>query len=110
MKLVATTAALVLALSTSFAVAGGDGYGVIAAPMSTSSTASTGAGIGETNPGKTQLAAQLGLNAVEYTTAELTRIQVALENGDFDQANYVIEHTNRKPVDVAPQPVMGRDA
>ena len=110
MKTLITTSVLALALSTSLAAAGGDGYGSIAPSMSQSSSASKGSAVGEVTPGKAQIAAQLGLNPAEYTTAELFRIQNALHNGNREEAKYVINHTNRQPVDVAPQPVMGRDA
>lgn len=115
MKTLITTSVVALALSSSFAAASGfsthdSGLGVIAPPMSTSSAASKGAAVGEVTPGKAQIAKQLGLNPAEYSSAELTRIQNALRNDNVEEANFVISHTNRQPVDVAPQPVMGRDA
>ncbi|KEO52853.1 hypothetical protein [Thioclava pacifica] len=110
MKTIISTAIAALALSTTFAAAGGNGYGSIAPSMAKSYSSSTGSSVGEVTPGKAQLAAQLGLDAAKYTSAELTRIQSALYNNDVDTANFVISHENRKPVDVAPQPVMGRDS
>lgn len=112
MKTLITTSVIALALSTSFAAASSsDALGVIAPSMdATISAPSEGAGLGQTSQGKSQLAAQLGLKATDYTAAELIRIQRALENNNITEANYVINHTNRVPVNVAPQPVLGSQA
>jgi hypothetical protein len=110
MKTIISTAIAALALSTSFAAAGGDGQGSIAPSMSKSYSTSTGSSVGEVTPGKAQLAAQLGLDPAKYTSAELAHIQSALYDNEVETANFVISHQNRKPVEVAPQPVMGRDS
>lgn len=48
-----------------------------------------GPGVGATNPGKSQIAAQLGLNPKAYTSAQLQRIAYAVENGNLDEAAFV---------------------
>ncbi|WP_330629566.1 hypothetical protein [Thioclava sp. FTW29] len=45
--------------------------------------------------GHAQLAAQLGLNGADFTTAELTNIRDAKINGDTQTANYFLKHENR---------------
>ncbi|MER5171251.1 hypothetical protein [Thioclava kandeliae] len=45
--------------------------------------------------GHAQLAAQLGLNGADFTTAELTNIRDAKINGDVQEAKYFLNHENR---------------
>ncbi|OOY31686.1 hypothetical protein [Thioclava sp. F36-6] len=49
-----------------------------------------GPGLGETTPGKTQMAAQLGLNPDEYTVAQLQRIQHDVQRGNYGDANFIV--------------------
>lgn len=49
-----------------------------------------GPGLGETTPGKTQMAEQLGLNPDDYTVAQLQRIQHDVQRGSYDDANYIV--------------------
>ncbi|MPL74130.1 hypothetical protein SDC9_19940 [bioreactor metagenome] len=59
--------------------------------------------------GKAQIAAQVGLNPAEYTTAELIRVQQAQRQGDLQTVSFVVSHQNRNTV-VNPQVAMGRDS
>lgn len=60
-------------------------------------------------PGKAQIAAQVGLDPSQYSTAELAMVQDALRDGDQQAANFVISHQNRNNY-YFPQPEMGRDS
>ena len=62
------------------------------------------------NPGKAQFAAQLGVDASQYTGAELQQILNARRDGDLQAEAFVRSHTNRQTYDIAPQPARGRDA
>ncbi|KFE36636.1 hypothetical protein DW2_00720 [Thioclava atlantica] len=55
---------------------------------------SGGPGIGMTDQGKTQLAAQLGLNPDLYTVAQLQQIQHDLRRGHVEQAKNVVAQGN----------------
>ncbi|RLL64563.1 hypothetical protein [Paenirhodobacter hankyongi] len=59
--------------------------------------------------GKAQIAAQVGLNPAEYTTAELIRVQKAQRQGDLQTVTFVVSHQNRNTI-VNPQVAMGRDS
>lgn len=59
--------------------------------------------------GKAQIAAQVGLNPAEYTTAELIRVQQAQRQGDLQTVNFVVSHQNRNTI-VNPQVAMGHDS
>ena len=59
--------------------------------------------------GKAQIAAQVGLNPAEYTTAELIRVQKAQRQGDLQTVAFVVSHQNRNTI-VNPQVAMGRDS
>lgn len=56
-----------------------------------------GPGIGSSDQGKAQLAAQLGLNPNAYTTAQLQRIQTDAQHGRMDDANFVATHGDPAP-------------
>lgn len=58
--------------------------------------------------GKAQIAAQVGLNPAEYTTAELIRVQQAQRDADLQTVNFVVSHQNRNTI-VNPQVPMGHD-
>ena len=60
-------------------------------------TAAGGPGTGLSDQGKSQLAAQLGLNPADYTTAQLQRMQHDLQRGDLDDANFVVTHGDMAP-------------
>ncbi|WP_349294666.1 hypothetical protein ABEB22_21110 (plasmid) [Thioclava sp. 'Guangxiensis'] len=45
--------------------------------------------------GHDQLAAQLGLDGAQFTTAELTTISAARRDGDAHEVAYFIDHDNR---------------
>jgi len=59
--------------------------------------------------GKAQIAAQVGLNPTEYTTAELIRVQQAQRDSDLQTVNFVVSHQNRNTI-VNPVVQMGRDS
>ncbi|MGD9916718.1 MAG: hypothetical protein AB7U46_01775 [Paenirhodobacter sp.] len=59
--------------------------------------------------GKEQLAAQAGLNANDYTAAELIRVRDAQLRGDLQEVNFVVSHQNRNSI-VNPQVQVGRDS
>ena len=61
------------------------------------------------NAGKLQLAKQVGLNADDYTSAELIRVQEAQRRGDLQEVNFVVSHQNRNSFDF-PQAAVGRDS
>jgi len=61
------------------------------------------------NAGKAQLAAQVGLNPNDYTSAELIRVQDAQRRGDLQAVNFVVSHQNRNSFDF-PQAEVGRDS
>ncbi|WP_156894302.1 hypothetical protein [Rhodobacter xanthinilyticus] len=67
-------------------------------------------GAASVNPGKAQFAAQLGVDASQYTGAELQQILNARRDGDLQAEAFVRSHTNRQTYDIAPQPARGRDA
>lgn len=48
--------------------------------------------------GKAQLAAQAGVNAADYTSAELIRIRAAQRKGDLQAVDFYISHDNRNTV------------
>ncbi|KEO52854.1 hypothetical protein [Thioclava pacifica] len=82
----------------------GASQGVIIAPMGGSVQASGGPGIGWTNQGKTQIAAELqtfpqlsGIKASDYTVAELTNMLHAARRGRMDVALYFANHENLMP-------------
>lgn len=59
--------------------------------------------------GKAQLAAQAGVDAADYSTAELIRIRDAQRKGDLQALDFYVNHENRNTVSF---PVLrsGRDA
>lgn len=59
--------------------------------------------------GREQLAAQAGVNASDYTTAELIRIRDAQRKGDLQAVNFYVNHENRNTVSV-PVVRLGRNA
>lgn len=61
------------------------------------------------NAGKAQLAAQVGLNPSDYTSAELIRVQDAQRRGDLQTVNFFVSHQNRNSV-YFPQAEVGRDS
>jgi len=63
----------------------------------------------DVSAGKAQLAAQVGLNPAEYTTAELIRVQQAQRESDLQTVNFVVSHQNRNTI-VNPVVQMGRDS
>lgn len=82
----------------------GASQGVIIAPMGTVAQSSGGPGIGWTNQGKTQIAAELqtfpqfrGIRASDYTVAELTNMLHAARRGRMDVALYFANHENLMP-------------
>ncbi|SEM57846.1 hypothetical protein SAMN04488103_101532 [Gemmobacter aquatilis] len=52
--------------------------------------------VGQVNPGKAQIAAQLGLDPAEFTSAELSLIAMAREDGDHQAEAFYLSHTNRQ--------------
>lgn len=59
-----------------------------------------GPGVGATNPGKSQIAAQLGLNPRAFTTAQLQRVQNDVRRGHLDDANYVVSQGTPAPAGI----------
>ncbi|KEO52855.1 hypothetical protein [Thioclava pacifica] len=53
-----------------------------------------GPGVGATNQGKAQLAAELGLNPKAYTTAQLEEIAQAVRHDDFETAKLIAAQGN----------------
>ncbi len=53
------------------------------------------AGIASAQSNDAQLAALLGVNGAEFTTAELNNINEARRDGDVAKANYFLNHENR---------------
>lgn len=60
------------------------------------------------NIGKAQLAAQVGLDPAQYTSAELIRVQKAQIRGDLQTVNFVVSHANRNGFNF-PQAELGSD-
>ena len=58
--------------------------------------AASGASASVTNPGKAQIAAQLGLDASEYSSTELSLIAKAREDRDHQAEAFYLSHTNRQ--------------
>ncbi|WP_444452732.1 hypothetical protein ACTTAI_17235 [Rhodobacter capsulatus] len=52
----------------------------------------------ETSVGKAQIAAQLGLDASDFTAAELTQIVDAKREGNLHTVNFVLKHENRNDI------------
>lgn len=59
--------------------------------------------------GKAQLAAQVGLNPNDYTSAELIRVQDAQRRGDLQAVNFIVSHDNRNSFNFVYEPA-GRDS
>lgn len=55
------------------------------------------AGAAEVTPGVAQIAAQLGVNAADYTAPELGAMIAAKENGQQGTYAYFLNHVNREP-------------
>lgn len=68
-----------------------------------------GATAGTVSQGREQLAAQAGVSAADYSTAELIQIRVAQRKGDLQALNFYINHENRNTVNF-PAVRMGRDS
>ncbi|WP_339108310.1 hypothetical protein [Thioclava sp. GXIMD4216] len=49
----------------------------------------------DVNPGTAQLAAQLGLNPGNYTTAELEKVSTSLRNDNIEAVAFVVKHEDR---------------
>ncbi|PTV95827.1 hypothetical protein C8J27_103155 [Rhodobacter aestuarii] len=59
--------------------------------------------------GKSQLAAQLGLDASAFTSAELTQISDARRDGDRNAEHFLLNHENRNNI-YHPVPQIGHDS
>ncbi len=71
---------------------------VIAAIVALTATAGVASAQGA---GHDQLAAQLGLNGAQFTTAELTTISDARRDGDRNTVAYFLNHDNRATEDAS---------
>lgn len=63
----------------------------------------------EVSQGKAQIAQQVGLDASQYTTAELIRVQEAKRRGDLQEVDFVVKHLNRNTFNF-PVADTGRDS
>ncbi|PYF09284.1 hypothetical protein C8J30_10930 [Rhodobacter viridis] len=62
----------------------------------------------ETSVGKAQIAAQLGVDASDFTAAELTQIADAKRDGNLHGVRFILKHENRNDY-YFPQPAVGHD-
>lgn len=63
---------------------------------------------GTVSAGKAQIAAQIGVDPADFTTAELVRLTHAKRSADLQAVNFYLKHENRNDI-YFPQPQRGRD-